>query len=196
MNRLQNVHQQPRCGSHLLQLVEEHRGVASPSLRTSPGLQAEVVDSMARAGREKRQPGMMDSEAMAGSLRQMQPGAICGEGRFGFLMSLEAACSLLLLIISIPLFSAPSLQKGSAHDFFLCSDAAVVLLKSGAFLSQGALEEKARQASALSGLCISASSPGAVAFPCQGRGSQEFSLSFPLWQSGTLSQAAVSCWRE
>ena len=114
----------------------------------------------------------------------------------GFLMSLEAACSLFLLIISLSLFPAPSLQKGSAHDFFLCSDAAVVLLKSGAFSSQAALGEKTGQASGLSGMCISASSPGASASSCTGRGAQEFSFSFPIWQHGSLSQAEVSCWRQ
>ena len=115
--------------------------------------------------------------------------------RRGFLMALEAAASLFLLVIAasaIPIFH---LQKTSAHDFFLCSDAAVILSKTNAF-SDGSLQEKLDKAASLSGLCIGASSAAAFASSCEGNGAGEkFSFALPVWQDGAVENATVSCWR-
>ena len=75
----------------------------------------------------------------------------------GYVLSLEAASALILLLVATSALQLYNFRQDSAGDFFACSDAAVVLAKSHAFSGEG-LQEKAGQASKLSNLCISARS--------------------------------------
>jgi len=113
----------------------------------------------------------------------------------GYLLSLEAVTAVFLLLIaasSLPLFR---FQEDRPQDFFLCSDAAIVLSKSHAF-ADGSLQEKVQTASELSGLCIEAYSPLTSASSCEGEGAdaERYAFTVPIWQSGALQEARVSCW--
>jgi len=116
--------------------------------------------------------------------------------RKGFLMSLEAAFALTLLLIAgsaLPAFSQP---KNAAPDFFLCSDAALALVKSDAF-SDGSLQARLDSMHALSGMCFS--SGAAVSSGCAiaaQAGGEKLSFSVPSYQGGALRKLAVYCWRE
>lgn len=110
----------------------------------------------------------------------------------GFLFLAEAALSVILLASAfsfLPLFSSPS---GNEADALACSDAAGVLLKSGAFESQEKLERAASEANGLSSLCIEASAGALLAGSCAEDG-EAVSFSFPIWQNGGITTARVSC---
>lgn len=108
----------------------------------------------------------------------------------GFAMSLEAAASLLLLAAALSALPLFEVKSGSEPDFFLCSDAAMVLLKSGA-LSGDAQPQVLYEASQLSGLCLEYGD----ASSCQYGGEEKFSFTFAIWRKGSLQNATVSCWR-
>ena len=115
----------------------------------------------------------------------------------GFLMSLEAAASLLLVMVALsalPLFSA---RAGREGDFFLCSDAAVALAKSSAFSSAAALHEEVEQAASISGMCLSAESGAISSSSCSQPPAQTeaYAFSFPVWSGREMGSATVSCWK-
>lgn len=115
----------------------------------------------------------------------------------GFLMSLEAAFALTLLAISASALPAFQLQKNTAPEFFLCSDAALVLVRAGAFSGAGGqgLQEQVGELSGLSGMCIEAGVQGgesASSCPPTDRG--KISLSFPVSRFPSVATATVSCW--
>ena len=108
----------------------------------------------------------------------------------GFLMSLEAAASLLLVLIALSTLALFEVKQGHEGDFFLCSDAAVALVKTGAF-SGGHLREAVEEASGISGLCISAGGQSS----CSYGGQEKYSFSMPVWSGLGVQSAEVSCWR-
>lgn len=115
----------------------------------------------------------------------------------GFLMSLEAAFSLALLIIAVSALPAFHPQKNPAPGFFLCSDAALALAKDGAFSDPSGmkLRGKVRQMERLSGMCIEAEALLAhAASSCAFVPREKTILSLPVHQDGLLLQARVSCW--
>jgi hypothetical protein len=126
-------------------------------------------------------------------LAQERRGSFVGRG---FLMSLEAAASFLLVLSAASLLPHLYLAENSAQagDFFMCSDAALLLSKTNAF-SGAALQEKVEKLSRLSGMCIEADSPDASASSCESGAGEQFAFNFPVWQAGELRQASVSCWR-
>ena len=109
----------------------------------------------------------------------------------GFLMSLEAAASLVLIAISLAALPLFEIRGGQENDFFLCSDAAVVLLKSGA-LSGAGVQQQINEAATLSGVCIEANG----ASSCGYNGEDRFAFTFPVWKDGRVQQSTVSCWRQ
>ena len=117
--------------------------------------------------------------------------------RRGFAMTAEAAFSLILIslaIASLPLFT---LHRHDSEAFYLCSDASIVLAKSGAF-SGGTLQQSVDDASALSGLCIRAESALAYAASCpagKAEGAERISLEIPAWNGAIVEKARVSCSR-
>jgi len=116
----------------------------------------------------------------------------------GFVMSLEAACSLLLLLAAASMLAMFSLQSfprpSQVQDFFLCTDAAAVLAKSG-FSGEGALQN-IRSAANLSNLCIDSSGAfGDLSSGCIYSGAERYSFTFPVWQEGSLLNATVFCWK-
>lgn len=111
----------------------------------------------------------------------------------GFLMSLEAAFSLTLLLIALSVLPAFQAQKNPAPDFFLCSDAALSLAKSGAF-SSGKLQDSLNSMHDLSGMCFSAASIPSAGCPSGAKG-EKISFSIPAFDGTALKEATVSCWR-
>lgn len=115
----------------------------------------------------------------------------------GFAMTLEAACSLLLLVFSLGLLQYFSLPEPDAPDFFLCSDAALLLAKTGSFSDATLLSQNVKEAASLSGMCISASARELFApSGCLGEEKEKFAFSFPVWSGGTVHSARVWCWRQ
>lgn len=112
----------------------------------------------------------------------------------GFLFTLEAVSSVMLLIIAASFLPAFQLKKGNAETFFLCSDAAGVLIKSQAF-SEGSLAGRVAELEGLSSLCIEADSgTQAAASSCPGQGGERISFTFPVLSGGRIRNARVSCW--
>ena len=107
--------------------------------------------------------------------------------RSGFAMTLEAACSLLLLAFSLSLLPYFALPAPDAPDFFLCSDAALLLAKTSSFSDASLLSHNVVEMEALSGMCISAESSGASAQSgCAGEGAERHSFSLPFWGGGRV----------
>jgi len=117
------------------------------------------------------------------------------KARRAFLMLLEAASCILLLLFAASFLRLFYLRHASAADFFICSDAALVLAKSHAF-SDGTLQQKVEDASLRSGLCISAESPQQSSSSCKGGAPERYSFSIPIWQGGAVQSAQVGCWRQ
>lgn len=126
--------------------------------------------------------------------RAALPSASCS--RNGFVLSLEAASSLALLLIAASALALFSFQEANAGDFYACSDAALLLSKSHAF-SDGTLGERVAQVHSLTGMCAVASSPAASSSSCGGArdATEKFSFTMPVWQQGGLRSAKVECWR-
>ena len=116
-----------------------------------------------------------------------------GKSSAGFLMSLEAAFSLTLLLIALAALPVFSAQKNTAPDFFLCSDAALSLAKSGAF-SNGGLQGRLDGMHDLAGMCFSAGSLSSAGCSRDTEG-EKISLSIPAFDGTELKEATVSCWR-
>jgi len=119
----------------------------------------------------------------------------------GFLMTLEAAFSLTLLIIAAAALPAFLPQKNSAPDFFLCTDAAAALANSGAFSDATGLQLQGQVNSmhALSGMCVEASVPlGRQASSCAKakEGKEKTQLTVPVFDGNFVQNAGVSCWFE
>jgi len=115
-----------------------------------------------------------------------------------FLMTLESASAIFMLIIAASAFSLFSFPESSAGDFYICSDAAIILSKSRAF-SDNALSLEVEKLGRLSGMCIKAEGAGSFASNCfgdSGAKKEKFSFSFPVWKDGMVQQASVGCWRK
>jgi hypothetical protein len=120
----------------------------------------------------------------------------------GFLMSLEAAFALTLLLFAATALPAFSQPKNTAPDFFLCSDATLLLVKSGAF-TDGSLQAKINEMHSLSGMCFSVHDlAGDIsAKDCDSSSAKEkTAITVPVWSSGIphgfVQKAAVYCWRD
>ena len=113
----------------------------------------------------------------------------------GFVMTTEAMLSLVFLSLafsSLLLFSFP---KHDSEAFYLCSDAAIVLAKTGAF-SQGSLGRATEELSDLSGMCIRAKTGFAGPQPCIGaQAGEKLALEIPVWGGTEASKATVFCSR-
>ena len=117
-----------------------------------------------------------------------------GREKSGFLFSLEAMSSLMLLVVASSFLISFRLPQNHAGEFFLCSDAAGVLLKSHAF-GGPALQENVLELERLSSLCIEAESPGAsAASSCTASPKDRYSFTFPVASVGGIGNATVSCW--
>jgi len=119
-------------------------------------------------------------------------------GKFaGFLMSLEAAASLILLAISLHTLQLFETGSGSEGAFYLCSDAALALSKANAFSSQALLQGKTSEASELSGVCIRSEAGSFSASTCGSppEGKEVHAFSFPAWSEGKVALARVYCWQ-
>ena len=136
---------------------------------------------------------MEKSEAGAGpSVRSAERKKSCHRG---FLFTLEAVSSLLLLMIAASFLPSFRLQESHADEFFLCSDAAGVLVKSSAF-SGGHLQEKVAELENISSLCIEAGAEGAAASSsCPDTRGDRYSFTFPVLLAGHIANASVSCWQ-
>jgi hypothetical protein len=116
----------------------------------------------------------------------------------GFAMSLEAAFSLTLLLIAgtaLPAFSPP---ENAAPDFFLCSDAALALAKSGSFSGTGQqLQAMLDEMHSLSGMCFSEGSIASAGCALQKNPQKEkTAFTVPYCSAGAVGKKTVSCWRE
>ncbi|MCX6772255.1 MAG: hypothetical protein NTV88_00595 [Candidatus Micrarchaeota archaeon] len=93
----------------------------------------------------------------------------------------------------LPAFSQP---KNNAPDFFLCSDATLLLVKSGAF-TDGSLQTRLDDMHSMSGMCFS--SGAALSSGCSSTapaGKDSLAITVPYYSGGTVSKAAVFCWRD
>jgi len=119
-----------------------------------------------------------------------------GKHSAGFLMSLEAAASLILIAISLHALQLFEARGGSEGAFYLCSDAALALSKTNAFSSAALLEEKTSEAAGLSGTCIFSETDSFFASTCGAPpGSREVhAFSFPAWSERKVATARVYCW--
>lgn len=114
----------------------------------------------------------------------------------GFLMSLEAAASLILLAISLNALQLFEIGEGQEGEFYLCSDAALALSKTNAFSGQALLEGKTSEAADVSGLCIFSEADSFSAGNCGAPpdGLEVNAFSFPAWSEGKVATARVYCW--
>jgi len=90
----------------------------------------------------------------------------------------------------LPMFS---FQRQTADAFYICSDAAMLLSKTGA---SGDLQGRVDEIGRLSGLCVSFYSDGEQVSSCGGATGVGGRYSFPIiiWKEKSLSNARVSCW--
>lgn len=116
-------------------------------------------------------------------------------GRQGFAMSLEALCSIILLIVAASAMQLFSLPPQQASDFYLCSDAAVLLSKQG--IPPGGLQAQVESLARLSGLCILFESEKARASSCEQPQAQASRTAFTIiaFEGGSAGKAQISCWR-
>ncbi len=112
----------------------------------------------------------------------------------GFLFSLEAALSFMLLLVSLPLLALFSHSTAGEADFFLCSDAAAIIAKSKDFEEQ-TIREKIDKIHPLSDLCIEVKTAQIGYSSCSHFKEEKTAFTFPIWQSGSLENATISCWR-
>lgn len=120
-------------------------------------------------------------------------GSVLMRAKAGFLMSLEAAFSLTLLFAAAYALPAFQPHRNAAPDFFLCSDAALALAKSGA-LSSGELQGALDSMHGLSGMCFSSGSLSSAGCFADDEG-EKISLSLPAFDGTQVREAALSCWR-
>ena len=113
----------------------------------------------------------------------------------GFFMSLEAAASLLLLFCAASMLALYHFPQQQASDYYLCSDAAIVLSK----ISAGGLRQSLDELSNASGLCMQAQLNGtsfSSGSGCSTHATQRFSLSFPVWEGDEAEMLSLSCQRQ
>ncbi|MEM2137574.1 MAG: hypothetical protein QW568_00615 [Candidatus Anstonellaceae archaeon] len=109
-----------------------------------------------------------------------------------FLASFEAASAILLLIVAASALQLYQFQKTFPQEFFLCSDAAVLISKSGDF-SRDSLLAQAQEISELSDMCISIQIAGEELFsPCGKENGRVFAFTLPVWREG-LQELQVRC---
>lgn len=117
----------------------------------------------------------------------------------GFAMTTEAMFAMLLVALAASTLFLFNFQKHDSAAFYLCSDAAIVLSKSGAFSPLGNLQGKASEISGLTGMCIRVKNSGwgADTFECNNKqeGDEKFSFEIPAWNGLAVEKAAVSCSR-
>ena len=119
---------------------------------------------------------------------------------FSLLASSAAAFALTLLLIAATALPAFSQPKNSAPDFFLCSDAALALVRGGAF-ADGSLQAKVDEMHSLSAMCIRAESASfQPVSSCTSQPKEATAFSLPVWSSGmpsgSVQKVRVYCWRE
>ncbi len=113
----------------------------------------------------------------------------------GFVMTTEAMLSLVFLSLAFSSLFLFNLPRHDSEAFYLCSDAAVVLAKSGAF-SSGSLDSATDALSGISGMCIRAKQGIAGSQPCIGaQAGEKLALEIPVWDGVALSKATVFCSR-
>ncbi|MFA6490218.1 MAG: hypothetical protein WCT52_06120 [Candidatus Micrarchaeia archaeon] len=123
-------------------------------------------------------------------------GAACiGRAKRGFVMSAEAMFALLFLSFAASSLFLFNFQRYDAEAFYLCSDAAIVLARTGAF-SHGSLDDAAEELSALSGMCIKAQTDSLSPRPCPGaQAGEKISLTIPIWDGSQATTARITCSR-
>ena len=116
-------------------------------------------------------------------------------GKAGFLMSLEAAFSLTLLLIAATALPAFSQPENTAPEFFLCSDAALALVKGGSF-ADSSLQANLTDRHSLSGTCVSAE--GRFSRGCSSPRPQsgKTAITVPFYRAGAVGKATIYCWHE
>ena len=113
----------------------------------------------------------------------------------GFLMSLEAAFSLALLVIAASALPAFRMEKSEAPSFFLCTDAALALAKSGAF-SDGSVGQKVNVMEELSGMCIDADGISSSAQECRAEPREKTTVTIPVFNGASMQDSKISCWQK
>jgi len=115
----------------------------------------------------------------------------------GFLMTVEAAFALLLILFAASSLALFNFQKHDSQKFYLCSDAAILLAKTGDFSSEQDIRGKVSEISSLSGLCVSAQWNKTLASSCadatRGQAVERLSLEIPVWDGSRVSSARISC---
>lgn len=115
----------------------------------------------------------------------------------GFVMSAEAMFAMLFFSLAISSLFLFNFQRHDAEAFYLCSDAAIVLAKTGAFSSPDSLEGATEELSGLSGMCIRAQTDSFSPSPCPGaQADDKISLSIPAWDGSQATTAKVICSRQ
>jgi hypothetical protein len=115
-------------------------------------------------------------------------------GKNAFLASFEAASAILLLFVAASAIPLYQFQKSHAQEFFLCSDAAILVSKSGDF-SHGSLLLQAQEIKELSSTCLSLQIAGeGPVSSCELEKGEVFSFTFPVWSEG-LQELRLKCWR-
>ena len=125
-------------------------------------------------------------------------GQCIADGARGFLFTLEAMSSLMLLAVACSLLLSFRLPPSHAGEYFLCSDAAGVLVKSSAFSDAGVLQSRVSELEGLSSLCMEAGTTSAFASSsCAPSSGDRYSFNFPVLSGagGGIENATVSCWQ-
>ena len=114
----------------------------------------------------------------------------------GFVMSVEAMFSLLFISLAVSSLALFNFQRHDSGLFYLCSDAAAVIAKTGDFSPAGNIESLSRGMSGLSGVCIGIEGDFGRAHPCaDAQGADTVSVSIPVWDGVKISKARISCSR-
>ncbi len=114
--------------------------------------------------------------------------------RKGFAMSLEALCSIILLLAAASAMGAFHFAPSHAPDFYLCSDAAVFLSRQG--VPSSGLQAQVDEISILSGRCVSFESGKTHVSSCEDSQAADERLAFTIiaLEDGEVGEATVSCW--
>lgn len=115
----------------------------------------------------------------------------------GFLMTLEVFSAILLLIVAASLLPLFSLPKPAASEFYICSDAAIILSKSRGESGES-LRAEVEKLGKLGSMCISFESGWKHYSNCinNSRQGAKFAFTFPVWENNAASNAQVSCWKD
>jgi len=111
-----------------------------------------------------------------------------------FLASFEAASAILFLIIAASAIQLYHFQRTSPQEFFLCSDAAILVSKSEDF-SPESLLLRAQGIKELSNICLSLQfADEEPVSPCERKKADVFAFTFPVWREG-LQGLRILCWQ-